>query len=68
MARKYTVQPPMSAAELQEYHRKQAQERQRRGLQTFTRPERAEEVMGQTAGEARLQRTQRHSQVGRRKR
>ncbi len=66
-ARKYTVQPPMTAAELQEHDRRQAEERVRRGLVGFTRPEKREEIMGRTSGEARLGTTQRHSQVQRRR-
>jgi len=58
----------MSPADLLKHERAQALERSRRGFGDFTRPERREEVMGQTSGEARLQTTQRYSQVSRKKR
>jgi len=66
--RRYVHQPPMSPADLLKHERAQALERSRRGFGDFTRPERREEVMGQTSGEARLQTTQRYSQVSRKKR
>lgn len=55
----------MTPAERLAWERAQAMERQRRLGRAFTRPERAEEVLGQTEGESRLETTRRVSQVDR---
>lgn len=70
MARKHRVNAstPMTPQERLDHERSQALERQRRLGRAFTRPERAEEVLGQTEGENRLQTTHRASQVSRRRR
>lgn len=67
MAKRRPIRPPMSSEQMLDYHREAAKERARRGLPTFTREARREEVMGKTEGESRLSRTQRYSQVKRRR-
>lgn len=69
MARKHrtTASTPMTDRERLEHERSQAMERQRRLGRSFTRPERREEIMGETAGENDLQSTHRLAQVDRTK-
>jgi len=56
---------PMTAGQYQSYMRKQAEERRSRGLPTFTRPKRREEVLGSSDAENVLQRYHRQSQITR---
>ena len=67
MAKKYVVRAPLSQSEYLAHLKSQAEERQRRGLLTFTRESRREEIMGETEGESKLSKTHRASQVKRRK-
>jgi len=64
MARKYrTPATPLTPAERTAYEKAQAEERQKRGLVTFTRPDKREAVFGRTLGESRMSSSQRNSQA-----
>lgn len=62
---RYTAMTPK---EREDWDRRQADERRKRGLVGFTRPERTTEVYGQTNGESALSRAQRRIQSSRRRR
>lgn len=68
MSSKYRkVREPLTPQKQGEIERRQAEERQRRGFRVATRPEKAEELLGYTPSENKLNSAQRMSQIKRKR-
>jgi hypothetical protein len=62
-SKRRVVVNPLTDEQRRQYERDQARERAKRGLPSFTRPERREAILGSTKAESGLGRTQRQSQA-----